>query len=204
MTSAELEVVKKKTKQVNAKKEKGNIDQVLYGFFSTSLSDFRDYIKVYSIYQMGQWILGIQKWISNFSTNNTNKYKRGSIILVDLGCQNFKYEPSYSHPCIVLHEKKDKILIVSCSSKEYGLGYPNILDATKNDGFNNNTGIQIDNFRWVHKNRIVGSVLGTVASGILDKIDERILKYIPTYKKKIANLNSEIALLKKEVEVLKK
>jgi len=103
----------------------------------------------------------------------------------------------------------DSILIAPCSSKKYGKGFPEIVDATSADGFSSNTGIQTYSMRWVSKNRVL-SIIGKTSSAILDKVDEKMLKLIPGHYKKLSEkeqqmhaLNNHIIALEKEISELK-
>lgn len=181
-----------------SKSKKADTYSPVYDSFKNSIWNIIDTLKDLSVYDMAQWINNIDRWIQNKSFENTKTYGRGCIVFLDLGAQNFRYEPSYTHPGIVIVENKNMVLIVPCSSKKYGKNLPGIIDATAADGFSSNTGVQIDCLRWVHKNRIISEV-GRAKTSILDKIDEHILHQTPSYKKEIAKLKSEIANLKKQL-----
>ena len=88
-----------------------------------------------------------------------------------------------------------------CSSKKYAKGLADIVDATKTDGFNGNTGIQVGCIRWVSKKRII-SELGMINSSTLTKIDEFLLKSIPTHARKIIEKDKEIQRLQEEIKKL--
>lgn len=211
------------TKSLNSKSTKGKDNSTLYPSYASSLTNFTDLTKDFSTYEMAHWINNNDRWIHNKTSNNTIGYPRGSILFADLGATNYIYEPSFTHPCIVLAQNRNFILIVPCSTKKYGMGYPEIVDATPADGFSSNTGIQTNSFRWISKNRVI-SALGTASSNILDSVDHKMLKLIPTYGKTIiqkiaditqlqsdlvtanetiSNLQSENTNLKQELELLK-
>ena len=115
---------------------------------------------------------------------------------------NFLY-PIFSHS-----QTKDSLLIAPCSSKKYGKGYPEIVDATTNDGFSGNTSIQTNSIRWISKNRVIAN-LGNTTPNILNQIDALLLKIITLHTKYmlekdniIANLESENTLLKDNLQEL--
>lgn len=189
-------------KTANAKIDKGNADTDVFDTFKLAVCNIIEIQSALSKYDMCSWINYTDRWIDNQSSMNTRNYGRGAIVYVDLGAQNFRYEPSYSHPCIILKEKRDTVLVVPCSSKKYGKGYSDIIDASTADGFSINTGVQVHSFRWVHKNRII-SAAGRVSSNLLDKIDREILKLIPTYKLEVNKLNAQIEALQQEIKRLK-
>lgn len=188
-------------KQQNSKSIKANTNDTVYDSFKLSISNVIDALKDLSIYDMAHWINNIDRWIKNQNHENTQTYSRGRIVYLDLGAQNFRYEPSYTHPAIIIAENKNMVLIVPCSSKKYGKGLPGIIDATSADGFSSNTGVQVDCLRWVHKNRIISAV-GRAKGTILDKIDRHILDMTPTYKKEIAALNATISQLNAQINTL--
>lgn len=189
-------------KIANAKLDKGNSDTDVFDTFKLAVCNIIEIQSALSKYDMCSWIAYADRWINNQSNENTRSYGRGAIVYADLGAQNFRYEPSYSHPCIILKEKRNTVLIVPCSSKKYGKGYSDIIDASAADGFSVNTGVQVHSFRWVHKNRII-SAAGRVSGGLLDKIDMEMLKLIPTYKLEVNKLNAKIESLQQEIEKLK-
>lgn len=189
-------------KTANAKIDKGNTYDDVFDTFKLAVCNIIEIQSALSKYDMCSWIAYADRWIDNQSSMNTRNYGRGSIVYVDLGAQNFRYEPSYSHPCIILKEKRDTVLVVPCSSKKYGKGYSDIIDASTVDGFSVNTGVQVHSFRWVHKNRIIYAA-GRVSSDLLDKIDREILKLIPTYKLEVNKLNAQIEALQQEIKRLK-
>ncbi len=189
-------------KSANAKTDKGKSHNDVFDTFKLAICNIIEIQSALSKYDMCSWIAYTDRWIDNQSSTNTRNYGRGAIVYTDLGAQNFRYEPSHSHPCVILKEKRDTVLIVPCSSKKYGKGYSDIIDASVSDGFSVNTGVQIHSFRWVHKNRII-SAAGRVSSDLLDKIDIEMLKLIPTYKLEVKRLNAQIASLQQEIEKLK-
>ncbi len=191
-------IVESLSKQQNSKQTHGLTDPVLYPLFSLTHTNFTDTLRSLSTYEMAHWINYSDRWLRNrINKSNTIGYKRGTILFVDLGSGNFGHEPSFTHPAIVLAQTKESILIVPCSSKKYGKGFPEIIDATPNEGFATNTGIQTNSFRWISKNRVL-SVIGTTSSCILDKIDEKLLKLIPSHNKKL--FEKEVQLQKSELE----
>lgn len=155
-----------------------------------------DEITKLPVYNAAHWSCNIDRWIDNLSSENTTTYSRGEIVFLDLGAQNFKYEPSYTHACIILANRKKSVLIVPCSTKKYGSGYRDIINATPADGFMRNTGIQSESFRWVNKNRIVSKTGKQVSPEILNQLDQVLISFAPSYKKEVQRLNNEIESLK--------
>lgn len=161
-----------------------------------------DEILKFKVYDAAHWACNIDRWIDNLNTDNRITYKRGEIVFLDLGAQNFGHEPSYTHACIVLQNRNNSILVVPCSTKKYGKGYSDIIDATPSDGFMKNTGIQSESFRWVSKNRVVSRPGNQVTPSILDKLDEVLVSFAPSNKKTITQMRQEISDLKDKVSEL--
>ena len=185
------------SKQLDSKRTAGKNDAALYPIFAHSLINTNDVLKEFTTYEMAHWTNNTDRWLSNRTVINTTGYARGTIIFADLGATNFKYEPSFTHPCVVLDQNRNFILVVPCSSKKYGKGYPEIVDATPADGFSCNTGIQTDGLRWISKNRVI-STIGTTSTRILNCVDTLILKSVPLHKKQLIEKDKEIETMKNE------
>lgn len=182
----------------DSKKNKGWKNKIIDDATKLSLANFIEIISRYSVYEMGHWCNNNDRWIKNQANKNSTGYNRGVIVYLDLGANNFKYEPSYPHTCVVLAEKYDSIWIVPCSTKKFGKGYPEIIDAYPTDGFKKNTGIQVDSCRWVHKNRVISNV-GRISNTKLKEIEKHIIGYLSVYKEDNYNLNKRIKELEDEI-----
>ena len=185
------------SKQLDSKRTAGKNDAALYPIFAHSLINTNDVLKEFTTYEMAHWTNNTDRWLSNRATANTTGYARGTIIFADLGATNFKYEPSFTHPCVVLDQNRNFILVVPCSSKKYGKGYPEIVDATPADGFSCNTGIQTNGLRWISKNRVI-STTGTTSTRILNCVDALILNSVPLHKMQLIEKDKEIETMKNE------
>ena len=163
-----------------------------------------DEITKLPVYNAAHWTCNMDRWIDNLHSDNGTTYRRGEIVFLDLGAQNFKYEPSYTHACIVLANRRKSILIVPCSTKKFQSGYPDIVDATPANGFMRNTGIQTESFRWVNKNRVVSRTGKSVSSDILDKLDQVLISFAPSHTRELKRLNSEIERLNQKIVALEK
>ena len=153
-------------------------------------------------YNAAHWACNIDRWHNNLGTNNTVTYRRGDIIFLDLGAQNFSHEPSYTHACIVLADRYDSILVVPCSTKQYGTNHTGIIDATSAEGFIRNTGIQSESFRWVSKNRVVSKTGNKVSPVVLDKLDQVLLSFAPSIKNQMKQKDILIAGQKEQISAL--
>lgn len=190
------------SRQQNSKQNPGRSDPALYPIFAHAQINAEDMLKEFTVYEMAHWTNYIDRWMSGRnSPPNTTGYKRGSILFIDLGAENFGHEPSFTHPGVVLDQTKDSILIAPCSSKKYGKGYPEIVNATISDGFSTNTGIQVNCIRWISKSRVI-SKAGFTTSAILDQIDANILKSIPLHTKILINKDTAISKLMLENQKL--
>ncbi|BFH18328.1 type II toxin-antitoxin system PemK/MazF family toxin [Paenibacillus melissococcoides] len=188
------------TVQVNAKTEPAKQNSELIDIYKLKMWNVMDYLQELKIYDLSQWIISHDRVLSNLKKDSTAKYKRGDVLMVELGASNFKYEPSFEHPAVVLHNDYRKLLIAPCSSQKFGKGYPEVIDARPNDGgFKKDTGIQMNDVRWISKNR-VATRLGTITNQLLlDKIDDYMLKFLPKYQSLFDQQHERIAELQEEL-----
>lgn len=202
MFSIDRNDVEKLSKGKDSKEKNYKSNDKIERAYKSTIWNIIDCVCGFSLYEMCHWINFIDRWILNRSENNTRTYKRGDIIYVDLGASNFRFEPSFTHPCIVLENRKTKLLVVPCSSKKFGQNYRDVVDAYIRDGFKINTGIQVEEFRWINKNRIISSQ-GKVSSRVLNEIDDHILSIVPKYKitkKKINDMEKRISELELQLD----
>ena len=188
----------------NAKTQPLTTNSTVFDNVKLALVNLAETVTGLHIYDGAHWASNIDRWQSNLTSDNRTTYKRGTIVFLDLGSQNFKYEPSYTHACIIIAERRNSILIVPCSTKKYGSGYSDIIDATTADGFNRDTGIQSESFRWVSKNRVVSSTGKKVSPAILDQLDEVLLSFAPSVRLKIKKLEADINTLSADKVSLEK
>lgn len=200
-------LLEQEAKKKNSKNERVFNNKIVSNITNIALSNLKETIFSSYTYNVAHWCINIDRWQQNLKNINVVNYKRGDIIFLDLGAQNFAHEPSYTHACIVLANKYDSILIVPCSTKQFGTNHPGIIDATKMDGFVKNTGIQSFNFRWVSKNRVVSKTGKKVSPSILNKLDNVMFSFAPSIKclikqkdKKIEELVQQIAILKEKLK----
>lgn len=198
------------SKQPNSKNNPGKDNPTLYQIHSSSLTNMTDLLRDFSEYEMAHFINNNERWIQNRSQSVTSTYSRADILMVDLGAHNFRYEPSFPHPCVVVKNTRQELLVVPCSTKKYGKGYPEVIDATPADGFTANTGIQTHSYRWICKNRVMHK-MGQASSRVMDELDKLMLSHIPSHKlivnqKKhdIDVLNQQLESANKQIEQLKK
>ncbi|MNP00445.1 PemK-like protein [compost metagenome] len=194
-------------RRADAKKVQGTSVPDVYDAFKLKIWNVIDFVGNFDSYTMSNWVLFKDRWIHNHSYETTRKYNRGSILMVDLGAANFKGEPSYEHPCIVLTNRKNKLLIVPCSGGAFGRGYSDVIDSHGGaQGFKKDTGVQVGHLRWIHKNRVLYQMTGKASTDLMNSIDDYMLKLIPTATKRdaiIRKLLKDNALKEKEVTELK-
>ncbi|MBA2943500.1 type II toxin-antitoxin system PemK/MazF family toxin [Paenibacillus sp. CGMCC 1.16610] len=190
-------------KEPEAKKLKGMDNNVISEQWKLKMWNIVDKVQELSVYNMGQWVIFHDRWLKNLSgPENQKKYKNGDIVMADLGAVNFKYEPQYEHPCIVLVNDFTSVFVVPCSSKKYGQNFPDIIDATPKDGFQLNTGIQMNAARWINKNRITQSN-GQITNPVLMRtIEEYILVQFPTYQQLLVDQAQNVAQLQVSIHDL--
>ena len=190
------------SRQPNAKTQPLTANSTVFDYVKLALVNLAETITGLHIYDGAHWASNIDRWQKNLTSDNRTTYKRGTIVFLDLGSQNFRYEPSYTHACIILAERRNSILVVPCSTKKYQSGYPEIIDATTADGFSRDTGIQSESFRWVSKNRVVSSTGKKVSASILDQLDNVLLSFAPSIKLKITKLEADVQTLTTDKESL--
>lgn len=176
--------MKTEADKTNAKQTPGNTVQIVSDSFKNGVWNVIDTISSFDAYEMANWIIGTDRWIQNRTmTENTTTYKRGTIVWAELGGDNFKYEPSFEHPCVVLFNSYNRIWVVPASSGRYRCGYRDVIDVrASRGGFLKNSGIQMESARWIHKNRVTG-ILGKCPSPEMQKIDDYLLNQIPTSRR---------------------
>lgn len=112
------------SKEINSKQNQGKSHSRLYSFFSNAIINLYDTVSNFSVYELANWISHSDKWLRNRNTrDNTKGYKRGSIIFVDLGAENYGHEPSYTHPAVVLDETKMSVFYCSMQFKKIWLRF---------------------------------------------------------------------------------
>ena len=202
MFSINRNSLQQEASQINAKQEPVRNNQTVFDAVKLSFANLIDSIAGLATYNAAHWACNIDRWHNNLNTNNTVTYKRGDIIFLDLGAQNFSHEPSYTHACIVLADRYDSILVVPCSTKQYGTNHTGIIDATSADGFLRNTGIQSESFRWVSKNRVVSKTGNKVSPAVLNKLDQVLLSFAPSVKNQIKQKDILISNQKEQISLL--
>lgn len=178
--------------------------------------DLYSELKTLSVYDLAQWLLCSSNWISNYKSTNRRPYSRGDIILVNLGSSNFGFEASYEHPCVVLFNGPDFIIVVPGSTGKYKKNSGFIFNCIQ--GFRNPTGIQLDQIRYISKSRVTSGVLGNVGPTTLNYMNDFILinycgtkdfeiqktlsDLINTHREQLANKDKEIEDLKNRLDQL--
>lgn len=187
------------TRSSDAKRQRLHDNSTVLDAVKLLFVNIIDEIMKLPVYNAAHWVCNMDRWIDNLQSDNRTTYQRGEIVFLDLGAQNFKYEPSYTHACIVLANRSKSILIVPCSTKKFRSGYRDIIDATPANGFMRNTGIQSESFRWVNKNRVVSRTGKRVSSDILDRLDHVLVSFAPSHSREISRLNGEIQRLNQKI-----
>lgn len=187
------------TRSADAKRQRLHDNSTVLDAVKLLFVNMIDEIMKLPVYNAAHWVCNMDRWIDNLQSDNRTTYQRGEIVFLDLGAQNFKYEPSYTHACIVLANRSKSILIVPCSTKKFQSGYRDIIDATPANGFMRNTGIESESFRWVNKNRVVSRTGKRVSSDILDRLDHVLVSFAPSHSREISRLNGEIQRLNQKI-----
>ncbi|MEJ8305862.1 hypothetical protein [Saccharibacillus sacchari] len=150
--------------------------------------NLHDVTSILKAYNMVQWSKYIDHWSRTHGQRFTTPYQRGEILMVDLGAMNYGFELAYSHPVVVLYSTLDMLFVIPGSSKRFGCGKKDTIDATSaNDGFNKNTGLLLNHMRWIHKNRVKQTTGTLTSSRILEKIEKYNLTLNEEYHKEVAD-----------------
>lgn len=170
MKEINIREIKKITKEFNAKENRGFNNPLLKDNYIKAIQNLNEIACRWSAYELGNFINDIALYTEHiFRPSNVFNYHIGTICIADLGALNFGCEISYPHPCVVVSSTKEFIQIVPCSSSKAEKGHRDILEATIEDGFKENTGLILDNTRWISKSRVLYHV-GAVTKPFLKKI----------------------------------
>lgn len=181
----------------------GNEVKNLKIVYEKAIENFNKYLSELSVYEMAQAINSITHFLEDkTSEKKAKEYKRGDIVIIDYGFMNFGFEFSYPHPSIVLCTTKNYMLVAPGTTKKFGKGYQDVLDAYKDDGFEENTGILLDGVRWISVNRAIEKI-GEASIRVLRKVEEFTLNHILTYSFEKSKKRKEIVALMRENESLK-
>lgn len=189
-------VINQEIGKSTAKDNLGSQLPVVYNEFKKMTWNVIDEVGKWNVYKMGQWTKHINKWSSTMERTYTTKYSRGNILMVDFGSFNYGFEFSYEHPAVVLVERKQHLLVVPGSTKKYNSPFPEYIDASPSDGFARNTGLLLEQMRWIHKNRVVTNTGQTASQSVLNAIEEYVLNYVELHKIRIAHKNKELRQLR--------
>jgi hypothetical protein len=180
MLEIDKSIISNEVKKSTAKKERGFSNPVLRANYIRVLKNFNEYASSLNSYELGNLINNFTMFF--LEKNQKVKpdrfpYKIGTICMVDMGVMNNGYELCYPHPCVIVAQTKDFALIAPCSSSKSGKSHRDIFECSTQDGFLENTGIIMDNFRWIAKNRILYRV-GMTKLGFVHRLRQEIVRYI--------------------------
>lgn len=137
--------------------------------------------------------------------------RAGEIYFIDLGAYNLKYETGFLHSCLILKQCSKMILVIPGSTKRYGRNNFLIEDVNAGDGFKEDTGVLIDQMRFVSITRIRGRKLGSVCPDTLKRIQRKVFENsFPSLFKEFSELEidkenyiDQVNEKDKEIEFLK-
>lgn len=173
-------VVSAEVKKAGSKQERGLSNPVLKENYIKMLRNFNEYAGTLSSYELGNLINNFTMFFMERNREvkpDRYDYKIGTICMADMGPMNNGFELCYPHPCVIVAETKDFALIAPCSSSKAGKAHRDILDCSVRDGFLENTGIIMDNCRWIAKNRILYRV-GMTTNSFINKLRKKMIRYI--------------------------
>lgn len=168
------------------KQTDGHSVSEVYDAYKMMFWNMHDLTSKLKAYDMVQWSKYIDHWSRTQGRRFTTSYQRGEILMADLGAMNFGYEFGYTHPVVVLYETLDMLFIIPGSSKKFGQNKSNIVDATRvNDGFNKDTGLLLNQMRWMHKSRVKQTTGNQTSPQVLEKIEKFNLQLNHEYQKEV-------------------
>lgn len=181
------DIEKKKTLAVN--------EPDLIKEFLTYIQLHSECMKNMSAYEMANNIKCFYMWYKDKDRIPLERkvYHR-EVYYINLGAYNLKYEESFIHPCVVIKQCKDKILVIPGSTKQYKKGFKYVIDVNAGNGFLENTGVMINQIRMVSTSRIVGRRLGKMNAETYNVILDSIMSNLFSGK------NHEMNVLKNELE----
>lgn len=171
-----------------------------------------EYIKDNSSYNVANSIRSYNMWYKNKDKEPINRFVNPrEVFFVDLGAFNLKYEEGFVHPCVVLKQYGNSVILIPGSTKSYGKTDKLIFDVQATDGFKENTGVMLDQIRMVSITRL-GSKIGKMSSETFIDMNKQIIQkffghHYSEYEKLKADnkkLNKKIDQLTNELEQLKK
>lgn len=101
-------IIETESKRPTAKNDALRNNTTVFDAVKLVFVNLIDEITKLPVYNAAHWVCNIDRWIDNLNSENTTTYSRGEIVFLDLGAQNFKYEPSYTHACIILASRKNR------------------------------------------------------------------------------------------------
>lgn len=166
-------------KKSYSKSNLGFDEPYLLDAFNHTIDNTIDHFSESTSYELAQTINYIDHWMKDEKEKPIyENYGIGSILFVDFGAMNFGFELSYPHPSVVLGESDAFLFVIPCSTRKHGKYFPDILDGTKEDGFLSDTGVILDNCRWISKGRVIAR-MGKVTDEFLRRIFRSTRKYFP-------------------------
>lgn len=126
--------------------------------------------------EVALFVNSMNHWITNKKFSINRKYKAGTVVEYECGL-NYQDELSYRHTGLVIEEFDKKIVVIPSSStqslidksseKEDGLWYYVLVG--KNEGFNHDCVLLLNDMKTVSKKRIIGS-FGNITKSEYGKI----------------------------------
>ncbi|MBE3102705.1 MAG: type II toxin-antitoxin system PemK/MazF family toxin [Bacilli bacterium] len=159
------------------------------------------------------WIIGLDSYIKdkintlNPRFGSAHRFIKGDIVLVDF-FGHFGNELTYEHPAIILADNFKGLIIAPISSTSYNDGIDTHVNLIKDlpgyGSVKNNSGIKLEQIRYISKSRILQKFKRVSDNAKLKEIDEVIMNLVAgfTYNSLLAEkqkLENEIVLAAAEI-----
>ncbi len=200
-------------------------EKVMTQFFYSQNNIYKFISKNFKVFELSLWVKSRVNYINRKTIANTTPFSKKEILNVDFGF-NYGNELSYEHPCVVIEELRNKILVVPCSSSKFKHIYKEDGTIRKEyypgevcDGFTKQTALLLSDCKWISKNRVVSKWNKSVTNDFFKKMYDSLFilmfetknrQLLSVVKKKeeldIENkeLKQNISQLKKNIEELEK
>lgn len=139
-------------------------DSIILSSFLKLFSNIIYELQSLKVNEVALFVNSMNHWITNKKHSANRKYRPGTVIEYECGL-NYQDELSYRHTGLVLEEFDKKVVVVPSSStqslieksseKEDGLWYYVLVG--KNEGFDHDCVLLLNDMKTISKKRIIGS-----------------------------------------------
>ncbi len=172
-------------------------DLLLLQLYFSMMNFSKFFENTVSAYETALYINSRKNMLNNKGKLYTKAYKRGCILMVDLGTDTYGSEFSYFHPAVVIHNEYRRVFIVPCTSQpakinsKTGVPFDEFVQGEISDGFQKTTTVLLNEARFVDKTRIRAE-LGLISKSFYDKLYNSLFERLFENKKYAIHKMEEI------------